>query len=395
MKYAVLGAGLMGKEVARDLVQSPNVDQVVLADVDLEKAKCVCQQLDSPKLSPAFLDATDFQSLTSFLAEFDVAVNALFYTFNERVARAGIKAGVHVCDLGGHIGHETDKVLQLAEEAQAAGVTLIPDLGVAPGMTNILAGYGASKLDQVDSMYLRVGGIPLNPEPPLEYNQVFSIEGVFDHYTDPSLVIRDGKTYEVPSLSEVETIYFEKFGPLEAFHTAGGTSTLSRSFPNLKNLDYKTIRYPGHAEKARLLVDLNLTRRDYEVTIGGQRVRPRDVLREVLKPIVDLKDKDDVVLLRVTVQGLKEGIETTYEYEMVTYKDRTKNVTAMARTTAYTISAVAQMLGNGVITKRGAYPPEQIVPGDHYIEEMKKREIVIQERVIKETVRREERTIKR
>src|SRR5699024_1354991 len=256
-------------------------------------------------------------------------------------------------------------------------VTIIPDLGVAPGMINILSGYGASKLDELKTLKLYVGGIPLNPEPPLEYSHVFSMEGVFDHYTDPSLIIRNGVKQEIPSLSEVERVYFKKFGPLEAFHTSGGTSTLSQSFPQLETLEYKTIRYPGHAEKFKLLVDLNLTRKDYEVEVDGHKVRPRDVLLRVLDPIVDLGDKDDAVLLRVIVSGLKNGQEKTYAYEMMTYKDRKHHVTAMARATANTVSIVAQMIGDGTIQKSGVVPPEKIVPGELYIAELKKRDVHI------------------
>src|SRR5690606_34471166 len=309
-----------------------------------------------------------------------VIINALFYSFNEKVVNAAINTGVHSVDLGGHIGHITDKILTKTEEAKARNVTIIPDLGVAPGMINILAGYGASKLEKVRSIKLYVGGIPARPEPPLEYNHVFSMEGLLDHYTDPSLIIRNGKKMEVPSLSEVETIYFDKFGPLEAFHTSGGTSTLSHSFPNLETLEYKTIRYPGHRDKFQLLVDLNLTRKDYFVEVNGVKICPREVFLKVLEPIVDLKDKDDVVLLRVEVAGLADGKEKTIVYEMATFKDREKNVTAMARSNAITISSVAQMIGEGIITKRGVYPTEQIVPGDIYIEEMAKRGVFITEK---------------
>ncbi|MGM8363887.1 saccharopine dehydrogenase family protein [Virgibacillus sp. W0181] len=378
MKVGVLGSGLMGKEAARDLVWSEGVSTVGLADIDYERAKNVCDQLQSDKLIPYTVNASDEQALSDFMGRFDVIINALFYSFNEIVAKTAIKTGVHSIDLGGHIGHMTDKVLQLKEEAKAANVTIIPDLGVAPGMINILSGYGESKLDQLDSIKLYVGGIPLKPEPPLEYNHVFSMEGVFDHYTDSSLIVRNGVKQEIPSLSEVERIYFEKFGPLEAFHTSGGTSTLSLSYPDLHTLEYKTIRYPGHAEKFKLLVDLNLTNKDYEIKLNGQKVNPREVLLKVLDPIVDLKDKDDAVLLRVIVSGKKEHTPTTYEFEMITHKDRTNNVTAMARATANTISVVAQMIGNGTINKRGVYPPEQIVPGASYIQEMKQRGVMIQ-----------------
>lgn len=379
MKIGVLGSGLMGKEAARDLVLNEGVTAVGLADIDIQRAQNICDQLNSPKLTAYQVNAKDAADLADYMSNFDVIINALFYSFNEIVAKTAIQVGVSSVDLGGHIGHMTDKVLALHHEAKGAGVTLIPDLGVAPGMINILSGHGARKLDKLSSIQLFVGGIPVKPEPPFEYNHVFSMEGVFDHYTDPSLVVRKGIKQEVESLTEVETVYFEKFGPLEAFHTSGGTSTLSLSYPDIETLEYKTIRYPGHAEKFKLLVDLNLTRMDYEVEVNGQKIRPRDVLLKVLDPIVDLKDKDDAVLLRVKVSGEKDGIPTTFEYEMTTFKDREKNVTAMARATANTISVVAQMIGNGTISKSGVYPPEQIVPGDKYIKEMAKRGVVIYE----------------
>lgn len=379
MKVGVLGSGLMGKEAARDLVQSDEVQMVGLADVDITRARQVCKQLASKKLTAYQVDATSDGELEKFMEKFDVIINALFYSFNEKVAKTAIKVGVSSVDLGGHIGNITDNVLQLDGDAHHAAVTLIPDLGVAPGMINILSGYGASQLNKVQSIKLYVGGIPLRPEPPLEYNHVFSMEGLFDHYTDPAFIIRNGIKQEIPSLSEVEAIYFEKFGPLEAFHTSGGTSTLSKSFPHLEELEYKTIRYPGHAEKFRLLVQLNLTKKDYEIEVKGKKVNPRAVLLKVLDPIVELGKKDDVVLLRVITSGLKDGKPETKQFEMVTYKDQINQITAMARATANTISVVAQMIGNGTIKEKGVYPPEQIVPGDLYIKEMAKRGVMIKE----------------
>lgn len=380
MKIGILGAGLMGKEAARDLIKCDKVKAVGLADVDTDRVNQVCKLLDSPKLNPSFVDASDNKQLAKFIRSYDVIINALFYSFNKIVAKTAIEVGTHSIDLGGHIGHITDEILTYSKSARGANVTIIPDLGVAPGMINILSGYGASKLDKVESIKMYVGGIPVKPEPPLEYNHVFSMEGVFDHYTDPSTIIRNGVKQNIPSLTEIEKIYFDQFGPLEAFHTSGGTSTLSYSFPQLRELEYKTIRYPGHAEKFKLLIDLNLTRTDYEVEMNGEKINPRKLFLKVLDPIVALKDKDDVVLLRILVSGEKSGIKTTYEYEMKTYKDRANNITAMARATANTLSVVAQMIGKGMIHKRGVYPPEQIVPGEEYIKEMAKRGVVIKER---------------
>ena len=379
MKIGVLGAGLMGKEVVRDLILNKEITEIGLADLDFERVKEVCEHLNTNKLTAYQVNATDKEALENYIKRFDVIVNALFYAFNEIVAKTAIRVGTHVVDLGGHIGHITDKVLQLKEEAKQANITIIPDLGVAPGMINILAGFGVKKLTKAKEIKLYVGGIPLRPEAPIEYKHVFSMESVLDHYTDPSLIIRKGVRQEVPSLSEIEPIYFDKFGPLEAFHTSGGTSTLPITYPYLETLEYKTIRYPNHAKKFQLLVDLNLTKNDYEVEIDGQKINPKKVLLKVLDPIVELGKAQDVVLLRVIVNGKKDTKELTCTYEMIVHKDEKLQVTAMARVTANTISVVAQMIASGLITKRGVYPPEQIVPGDLYIDEMKKRDIIIKE----------------
>lgn len=381
MKIVVLGAGLMGKQAARDLVAEEAVDRVFLADRNIIPTEQFREQLGSSKLEVLELDASDDNALAAAISKGDIVINALFYTFNEKVAAIALACGVHAVDLGGHIGGATEAVLEMHEQAQQKGVTLIPDLGVAPGMINILAGYGASKLDQVSDIRLFVGGIPIHPEPPLGYNHVFSLEGVFDHYTDKSHVIRNGRLLEVESLSEIEYVEFEGFGELEAFHTSGGTSTLTDTFSDVNSLEYKTLRYKGHAEKFKLLVDLGFTDRTKTVKVDGHEVKLRSVLKAVLEPITELGDKQDAVVLRVLVSGVKAGEEISYEYNMVTVKEPETGVTAMARATAYTISVVAQMIGKGMIDKRGAYPPEMIVPGEEYIAEMAKRGVDIKETI--------------
>lgn len=379
MKVVVLGAGLMGKEVARDLVKSNNVEKVFLADLDVNTAQAFVDTLNTDQVEVIELHAERDDSLKAALSKGDVVVNALFYSFNERVARFAIEVGVPSVDLGGHIRGITETILGLHEEAKAKGVTIIPDLGVAPGMVNILVGYGATKLDEVESIKLYVGGIPTEPKPPLHYTRVFSLEGVFDHYTEPSVSIQKGKLEEVESLSGIEPIYFDDFGVLEAFYTSGGISTLYNSFPNVRALEYKTIRYKGHAEKFKLLADLGFLDSTNLVEVDNREVSVRTVVREALKKKLELGTKPDAVLLRVIVAGEKAQQQVTYEYEMVVRKDMTINETAMARATANTISVVAQMIGSGAITNRGVFAPETIVPGEAYIEEMAKRGVVIKE----------------
>ncbi|MEG0471256.1 MAG: saccharopine dehydrogenase C-terminal domain-containing protein [Solibacillus sp.] len=379
MKVVVLGAGLMGKEIARDLVASEQVEKVFLADVSVDPANEFVASLNTSKVEVVQLDADCDDDLRKVISKGQVVINALFYTFNERVVRAAIDAEVHAVDLGGHIGGVTEKILALNEEAVKNGVTVIPDLGVAPGMINILTGYGATKLDSVESIKLFVGGIPTEPKPPLHYTRVFSLDGVFDHYTEPSKVISKGTLSEVESLTGIEPIYFDEFGVLEAFYTSGGISTLYKTFPNAKTLEYKTIRYKGHAEKFKLLAELGLLDKTNTVTVGDNEVHVREVTREALKKKLDLGNQSDAVLLRAIISGERSEEQITYEYEMIVRKDLEKNVTAMARATANTISVVAQMIGNGLITNRGVFAPETVVPGREFIEEMAKRGVVIKE----------------
>lgn len=379
MKVVVLGAGLMGKEIARDLVGSEEVETVFLADVSVDHAKGFVDTLNTKKVEVVQLDADCDEDLRKVIGYGDVVINALFYTFNERVAKAAIDAGVHSVDLGGHIGGITESILQLNDLAAEKGVTIIPDLGVAPGMANIVTGYGATKLDQVESIKLYVGGIPTEPKPPLHYTRVFSLDGVFDHYTEPSKMIQKGELTEVASLTGIEPIYFDEFGVLEAFYTSGGISTLYKTFPNVKTLEYKTIRYKGHADQFKLLADLGFLDKNNTVEAGGHEVNVREVTREVLKKKLELGKKVDAVLLRAIISGEKSEEQITYEYEMVVRKDLENNVTAMARATASTISVVAQMIGKGTITDRGVFAPESIVPGREFIGEMAKRGVDIKE----------------
>lgn len=379
MNIVVLGAGLMGKEAVRDLIQNERVKTVYLADREVNEAKKFVHTLATNRVVVVQLDARDEQSLTELIQRGDIVINALFYTFNEIVAKIAIEVGTHYVDLGGHIGGATKKVLAMHDRALEKEVTVIPDLGVAPGMMNILAGYGAEQLDDLTSIRIFVGGVPAYPKPPLEYAVVFSLDGVFDHYTEPSTIIRNGQRQMLPSLSEIETINFDQLGQFEAFHTSGGTSTLLDTYAHLETLEYKTIRYEGHAKKFQLLVDLGLLNKENRVTLNNQEISVRDVMREHFMSLLALEDDEDLVLLKVLVSGRKAQIPTTHTYELIAKKEMENHITAMARVTASTISIVAQMIGEGVIQKRGVWPPEQIVPGDIYIRSLEKRRLEVRE----------------
>ncbi len=204
-------------------------------------------------------------------------MSAIPYYFNESLSRIAVESGAHFCDLGGN----TEIVFnqkKMDEQARAKGVSVIPDCGVAPGMVNILAQHGISQFDAVDEVRIYVGGLPQFPEPPLNYQIVYSLEGVLDYYTTLSWVLRDGKRTQVKALSEVEPVEFPApLGTLEAFHTAGGLSTMAFRYEGqIPTMEYKTLRYPGHAHIMEAIRDLGLL--DTEpVEVKRQQVSPRDV----------------------------------------------------------------------------------------------------------------------
>lgn len=376
----VLGAGLMGKEVTRDLIHNDEVMEVMVGDLDVKRAEKVCKQLGDNRLRFSRVDLSDEAEFIACIKDYDVLINATVYTLNKAVAIMAIEAGVSGVDLGGNVNNLAKEILSLHDEAKAKGITYITELGVAPGLANILVGYGAEHFEELETIKLRVGGVPVKPEAPLEYNQVYSMDGIIYQYEGKSTIFRDGAKRSIPTLTEIEDIYFDGFGPLEAFHTAGGTSTIPYTFPKIKNLDYKTIRYPGHAKKMKLLSDLNLLRDDYYVDVNGHLIKPKDVFVKVLQPILDLKEKEDVLLLRVILEGKVEEETVSREFELVAHFDRENKVTAMARSTAYSISVVAQMIGSGLIKEKGVFAPEQIVSGDTFIHEMAKRGVEIKEK---------------
>ncbi len=274
-----------------------------------------------------------------------------------------------------------EKQLALDGEARTKGVTVIPNCGLAPGLINILAVTASKGFDTIDSIRLRVGGLPRHPRPPLNYQIVFSVEGLINEYVEQALVIQDGELKHIESMSGLEEIEFpEPFGMLEAFATSGGLSTLPELFAGrVKTLDYKTIRYPGHCEKFKTLLDLGFATRE-PMMVGGSVKTNREFFADLLGKKLDFGDKD-VVLARATITGTREGAEKVLAYEFVDHYDETASITAMMRATAFPTSITAQMLANGTITERGVKPPEQCVPGDALIDELGKRNLKITKRI--------------
>ena len=355
MKVLVLGCGMMGAATALDMVKSDEVSKVVVADYDNTKSKNVVAQLKSDKASSRWTDVRDIQATKKLMKGFDVAVCALPEGLNVFASRAAIGAGLHLVDLA--YGQELAK---LDAAAKRAGVTILVDCGVAPGMTNILAAYGASMMDEVDDIRIVCGGLPQKPVPPLGYRIVWSTSGLVNMYCGKARIVRDGKIVEVDAMSDLETIQFPGFGKLEAFTTDGLSTLLATMKGRVRNMVEKTARYPGHAEKILAMRDSGLFSTE-PVEVDGLKVVPRKVAVAVLDKALRIGDERDVTVLRVDVVGKKDGKGVKRSFVMVDRFDEDQGVTSMARTTGYTAAIVARMVARGEIEERGVIPPETAV----------------------------------
>ena len=373
----VLGAGLQGSACAYDLLQNDDVTEVRLADIETGHIAPFLAPYSGKRLIPTPLDVRNAEAVRALMRDADAAMSAIPYYFNLDLARHAAEVGVHFCDLGGNtdIVFEQRKLDAMAREKD---ITIVPDCGLAPGMVNILAQHGIDRMDEVDEVRIFVGGLPQDPEPPLNYQIVYSLEGVLDYYTTLSWVVRDGKREQVKALSEIEPVFFdEPVGELEAFHTAGGLSTMAFRYENqIPVMEYKTLRYPGHAKIMEAIRELGLLELE-PIDVKGLKVVPRDVAVAAMGPRLTKPKGKDLVALRVTVKGRKGGAEKTMSYELVDRYDDEHGISAMMRTTGYSLSITGQMQARRELSHPGVCTPDECIPAERYIAELGKRGVNI------------------
>lgn len=378
MKILVLGAGRMGYGAAYDLIHnSPDVTAVTIADFKADAAEDAATKIGTDRITAKQIDASNYADVVELFRGHDSVISCVNYWYNESLSRAAIETGANFCDLGGN-NYVVDSQLALNEEAKAAGVSIIPDCGLAPGMVSVLAMHGAKQFETLDEIHIRVGGLPQDPQPPLDYQLVFSVEGLINEYIEVARVIRDGEIVEVPSMTELESLSFPDFPPLEAFQTSGGTSTLPDTFSGkIKHLDYKTIRYAGHCDKFKTMIDLGLCSSD-EMVVDYQKVKPRKVFGELLQQHLPA-DGPDYVLVRLEFVGTRtpSSASSKLTYDIVDRFDESTGLSAMMRTTAFPASIIAQMMARGEVSQRGATPQEIAIDPDKFVAELARRNISI------------------
>lgn len=380
MRFLVLGGGAQGSAAAFDLLERDEVDRVVVVDLRAgDVHSCLKphlgRRLELRKLDVALDDEvrTAMQGMTGVLC-------ALPYRFNYDMARLAVEAGVHFADLGGNteiVGRQRS----LHDLALEQGLSVVPDTGLAPGMVNILAEDGIRRMDSVDSVRIWVGGLPRNPKPPLNYQIVYSLEGVLDYYVTPAVVLRDGRVTTVEALSGLETVRFDDAdGPaneLEAFFTGGGISTMPYRYEGrIPVMEYKTLRYPGHARVMSAIRDLGLMA-DQEVEFGETRISPRQFLIRLATPVLANPSGDDMVVARVRVAGSRNGVAQAAVYDLLDFFDPETKLTAMARTTGFSLSVTALMQARRQVGAWGVGTPDETIPPATYLEALRRRNIQV------------------
>ena len=376
MRMLVLGAGLQGSACAYDLLQQPEVERVTIADLQPDRVAGALQPHVGRRLALRQLNVQDGTALRAALRGHDAVQNATPYYFSLAVSRAALDAGVHCADLGGN----TEIVFQqkaLDAEAQARAVSIIPDCGLAPGMVNIVAAEGIRRVADPDVVKIYVGGLPQHPEPPLNYQIVYSLAGALDYYTTPSWVLRDGRPARVEALSGLEHVVFPPpVGELEAFHTGGGISTMPWTYESkVRTMEYKTLRYPGHVAIMRPIRELGLLDLT-PVRVNGKDVVPRDAFIATVSPKLTKPDGRDLVALRVEVRGTS-GRRAAWQ--LLDYYDAAHGVSAMMRTTGYSLAITGLMQVDGRIAAPGVRTPDAAVPFGAYVAELAKRGVEIRE----------------
>jgi lysine 6-dehydrogenase len=376
MKALVLGAGMMGRAIAYDLSKFSHFEEILLGEKDNKTQTSAKQFLQGTRVKILTLDAQKTSEIKKRVQQGDVVISALPYRYNYRLTTLAIQMKTHFIDLGGN-NTIVENQRRLFSQAKKNNITIIPDSGLAPGLVSIITRDIVDHLDTVDFVKLRVGGLPRHPKPPLNYQIVFSPYGLINEYIEDALILDHGKIRTKQSMTEVESLEFpEPFGTMEAFLTSGGCSTLPYTYKKTINyLDYKTIRYPGHCEKIKAILDLGFAE-ETKIYSNGQRIAPRDVFVSLLMKNVPTIG-EDVVLLKVIGQGLKQGSKHSREYLLIDYFNRKTNTTAMMRTTGYPVAITAQMIQNGSITEYGVFCPEEIIPPTDFFNELKKRDIIL------------------
>jgi saccharopine dehydrogenase-like NADP-dependent oxidoreductase len=347
LRIVVLGGGRVGGAIVRDLAAEEDLS-VLVVDVDPVRV----ERLTDFGADGVIADLSAAKNVSKAVADADLVVGAVPGFLGYQTVEQVLRAGRPMVD----ISFFPESAFGLAELAQQAGVPCLFDCGVAPGLSNLVLGRMESSLDEVSSFHCLVGGLPVERKWPWEYKALFSPGDVIEEYMRPARMRREGKELTMPALSEVELVDFPGLGSLEAFNTDGLRSLLTTS--KTPSMVEKTLRYPGHAVRMRILRDAGFFS-SHEIQAASGTVRPRDVTEALLFSAWHYEDGEpDLTVMRIVVEGTADGKAVRHVYNMLDYYNTDTETSSMARTTGYTCTGVVRLITSGLWTEPGLVPPE-------------------------------------
>lgn len=350
MNIIVLGAGLVGAPMAIDLAKDSEFS-ITVADISKENLFKLAQ-IEGIKTIQT--DLSDKEKLKKLVSSFDIVLSAVPGFMGFETLKTVIEAGKNIID----IAFFPEDLFLLDDLAKENGVIAISDIGVAPGMSNVLIGYVNEILDKTEKTITYVGGLPVVREWPYEYKAVFSPIDVIEEYTRPARYIENGKEVVKPALSDPELINFEGVGTLEAFNS-DGLRSLAKTIDAPYMIE-KTLRYPGHIEKMKVLRETGFFDKE-KIDVNGVMVSPLDLTTKLMFPKWELKEgEEDLTVMQVIIEGVKDGQKLRYTYDLLDYYDPETKTHSMARTTGYTATMAVRMLAKGLYTRTGVSAPEYI-----------------------------------
>lgn len=351
----ILGGGMVGSAMAMDLARDPNLRVTV---IDAREA-ALARVRDRHGVAGRCVDLADARAVKANVADADIVLGALSSVIGLQTLRAVIEANKPYVD----ISFMADDATQLDGLAREHGVVAVVDCGVAPGMSNLLAGYAAHVLSPCEHIDIMVGGLPAERRWPWEYKAGFSPHDVIEEYVRPSRIVEGGAIVVKEALSEPELIDFPGLGTLEAFNTDGLRSlAYTLKVPHMRE---RTLRYPGHIELMRVLRDTGLFSKE-PINVKGATVRPLDVTAALLFPKWTFDEGEaDLTVMRVEAVGIKDGKRTKLVWDLFDRYDPQTGYRSMSRTTAFPATIVARRVLEGRISTPGVLPPERLaaLPG--------------------------------
>ena len=379
-RYVILGAGRQGTAAGYDLAVHGDAERVVMADANPTQAEAAAARINAlagrDVALPAVVDVADGQAVRRLLEPADGVLSAVPYFFNLNITRAAVDARTHITDIGGHT-QTVFQQLALDEQARQAGISIVPDCGMGPGLINTIGAYLVEAFDEPREVRIYDGGLPQHPEPPWNYALTFHINGLTNEYHGTTVLLMDGELTEVEGLTQYERLEIPPLGELEAFITTGGASTAPWTFHGrLQTYINKTLRYPGHYEWFLAYKTLGLFS-ETPMQIGDCTLKPRDFYHALLAPkIVAQEGVRDLAVIHAIGRGKKAGKEAEVVVDVLDYYDEATGFRAMERLTGWHAAAMLIFQVSGSVAP-GAHPQETAVPPADMLDALRTRGIAI------------------